>query len=1051
MINGLIRFAVSQRILVLLMVTILIGAGVYSFQRLPIDAVPDVTNVQVIILTPAPSLAPLEIERQITFPVEVAMSGLPNVEEIRSVSKVGLSFVTVVFDDSVNIYFARQLVGERLAQAREQIPASIGVPQMGPISTGLGEIYQYEIKGAPGSGQDPTSLRTAQDWIVRRQLLGVQGITEVGSLGGLEKQYQVRLDPAKLQSYSLTIRQVLEAVENNNANAGGAYIEHSSEQYLLRGIGLAQTADDISNIIVKTGKDGVPVFVRDVGEVVTGATLRQGAGVADGEGEIVTGIAIMLKDENSRTVIERVTERVEEIKKTLPRGVSIEPFYDRTDLVNRTIKTVSKNLVEGALLVIVVLILLLGNWRGALLVATIIPLSMLFAVIMMRIFGVSGNLMSLGALDFGLIVDGAVVMVENAVRRRAEAQHEGSHEPPERTILEACTEVGRPVVFAVFIIMIVYLPIMSLTGIEGKMFKPMALTVIFALIGSLILSLTYVPAALTFLLRGHVSEKESFLIRFAKQWYHPSLAFMTRYRSQALAVATALVIGSFALFPFLGSEFIPRLDEGMLVIEARSLPSVSLQQAIKSHVQAQKVLLSFPEVTKVVSKVGRAEVTIDPMSVDLADMYVALKELLLNNTANTETELVDKMAEAMERDAPDLVFGFSQPIEMRMSELIAGVRADVAIKVFGDDLDTLSQTADQIARAVRRVPGAADVKVEQVAGLPQLQITPDRPKIARYGINVSDVNDLVESIVAGKPAGQVFEGEKRFNLVVRLGEQASRDVGAINNLQVSAPSGARIPLSELADITLVEGPGQISREQTRRRVVVEANVRGRDIGSFVQEAQAVIGKQVQVPAGYYLTYGGQFENLQRASARLLIVVPLALFLIFILLFTTFGSVRQALLIYSGIPFAIVGGIFALFMRGMPFSISAGVGFIALFGVAVLNGVVMVSYINKLRDEGTSVTDAVNEGAMTRLRPVLMTALVASLGFIPMAIATSAGAEVQRPLATVVIGGLITSTLLTLLILPTLYGWFERERIKPGELEELIESTERSMADPSPAG
>ena len=1029
MINGLIRFAVSQRILVLLVVAILIGAGVYSFQQLPIDAVPDVTNVQVIILTPAPSLAPLEIERQITFPVEVAMSGLPNVEEIRSVSKVGLSFVTVVFDDSVNIYFARQLVGERLAQAREQIPASVGVPQMGPISTGLGEIYQYEIKGAPGSGQDPTSLRTVQDWMVRRQLLGVQGITEVGSLGGLEKQYQIHLDPAKLQSYALTIRDVLEAVENNNANAGGAYIEHGSEQYLLRGIGLAQNAEDISNIIVKTGKDGVPVYVRDVGEVVTGATLRQGAGVADGEGEIVTGIAIMLKDENSRTVIERVTERVKEIKKTLPKGVSVEPFYDRTDLVNRTIRTVGKNLVEGAILVIIVLILLLGNWRGALLVATIIPLSMLFAVILMRIFNVSGNLMSLGALDFGLIVDGAVVMVENAVRRRAEAQHEGSHEPPERTILEACMEVGRPVVFAVFIIMIVYLPILSLTGIEGKMFKPMALTVIFALIGSLILSLTYVPAALTFLLRGHVSEKESFLVRFAKQWYGPSLGFMARYRSQALAVATVLVMGSFAIFPFLGSEFIPRLDEGMLVIEARSLPSVSLQQAIRSHVQAQKVLLKFPEVTKVVSKVGRAEVTIDPMSVDLADMYVALKEPSEWTTAHTKTELVDKMAEAMERDAPDLVFGFSQPIEMRMSELIAGVRADVAIKVFGDDLDTLSQTADQIARAVRRVPGAADVKVEQVAGLPQLQITPDRAKIARYGINVSDVNDLIESIVAGKAAGQVFEGEKRFNLVVRLGEQASRDVGAIKDLQVSAPSGARIPLSEIADIKLIEGPGQISREQTRRRVVVEANVRGRDIGSFVKEAQEVIGKQVQVPAGYYLTYGGQFENLQRASARLLIVVPLALFLIFILLFTTFGSVKQALLIYSGIPFAIVGGIVALFLRGMPFSISAGVGFIALFGVAVLNGVVMVSYINKLRDEGKSVTDAVNEGAMTRLRPVLMTALVASLGFIPMAIATSAGAEVQRPLATVVIGGLITSTLLTLLILPTLYGWFERERVE----------------------
>jgi len=1029
MISGLIRFAVSQRILVLLMVAILIGAGVYSFQRLPIDAVPDVTNVQVIILTPAPSLAPLEIERQITFPVEVAMSGLPNVEEIRSVSKVGLSFVTVVFDDSVNIYFARQLVGERLSQAREQIPASVGVPQMGPISTGLGEIYQYEVKGEAGSGQDPTSLRTVQDWIVRRQLLGVQGITEVGSLGGLEKQYQIRLDPAKLQSYSLTIRSVLEAVENNNSNAGGAYIEHASEQYLLRGIGLAETAEDISNIIVKTGPDGVPVYVRDVGEVVTGATLRQGAGVADGIGEIVTGIAIMLKDENSRTVIDRVTERVREIKKTLPKGVSVEPFYDRTDLVNRTIRTVAKNLIEGAILVIIVLILLLGNWRGSLLVATVIPLSMLFAAICMRIFNVSGNLMSLGSLDFGLIVDGAVIVVENTVRRRAEAQHAGSKESPERTILEACMEVGRPVVFAVGIIMIVYLPILSLTGIEGKMFKPMALTVVFALLGSLILSLTYVPAALTFLLRGHVSEKESFFIRYAKKWYRPSLRFMMHNRFPGLAIAATLVIISFAMFPFLGSEFIPRLDEGMLVIEARSLPSVSLEQAIRSHVQAQKVLLRFPEVTKVVSKVGRAEVTIDPMSVDLADMYVALKEPSEWTTAHTKTELVDKMAEAMERDAPDLVFGFSQPIEMRMSELIAGVRADVAVKVFGDDLDTLSKTADNIARAMRRVRGAADVKVEQVAGLPQLQIKPDRAKIARYGINVQDVNDLVESIVAGKPAGQVFEGEKRFNLVVRLGEQASRDVEAIKNLQVSAPTGARIPLADIAEVTLVEGPGQISRDQTRRRVVVEANVRGRDIGSFVNEVQEVVAKEVQIPPGYFLTYGGQFENLQRASARLLIVVPLALVLIFILLFTTFGSVKQAVLIYTSIPLAIVGGVFALWLRGLPFSISAGVGFIALFGVAVLDGVVMVSYINQLRDQGLSVEQAVMEGAEARLRPILMTALVASLGFVPMAIATSAGAEVQRPLATVVIGGLLVSTVLKLLVLPTLYGWFERERVE----------------------
>ncbi len=1029
MINALIRFSVRQRLLVMLMVAILIGAGWYSLQRLPIDAVPDVTNVQVQILTAAPSLAPLEIERQITFPVEVAMSGLPDVEEIRSVSKFGLSAVTVVFDDSVDTYFARQLVLERLSQAREQIPESIGSPEMGPISTGLGEIYQYELKAAPNSGYDATSLRTIQDWNVRRQLLGVTGVTEVNSFGGLEKQYQVRLDPARLQSYGLSLRDVLEAVGRNNQNVGGAYIEHGSEQYLLRGIGLVESAEDISNIVVKTGKEGVPVYVRDLGVVVTGATVRQGAVTADGEGEIVAGIAMMLKGENSRTVVERVKERVEQVKKTLPKGVELIPFYDRTELVDRTIWTVAKNLIEGAILVIIVLILLLGNWRGSLLVATIIPLSMLFAAILMRLFNVSGNLMSLGALDFGLIVDGAVVMVENAVRRRAEAQHEKAGEAPEKTILEACVEVGRPVVFAVAIIMIVYLPILSLTGIEGKMFKPMALTVVFALLGSLILSLTYVPAAMTFILRGHVSEKESFIIRYAKRLYRPALAFMTRARAQVLAVATALVLVSFALFPLLGSEFIPRLDEGALAVQIQQLPSVSLTQSIRTVTEAERVLKSFPEVTKVVSKTGRAEVATDPMGVETTDVYVALKPHSEWTSALTREQLIEKMSKALEDNVPNGAFSFSQPIELRVAELIAGVRSDVAIKLFGDDLDTLKETAEKIGRVVTKVRGAEDVKVEQVSGLPQLQIKPDRAVIARYGINVEDVNDLVETIVAGKDAGVVYEGEQRFNMVVRLGEEAARDIETIKNLSVTSPTGVRVPLSQLADVALVEGPAQISREDTRRRIGVELNVRGRDVGSFVKEAQSEIEKQVKLPPGYYLTWGGTFENLQRASSRLLIVVPLALFLIFILLFSTFGSVKQALLIYTGIPFAIVGGIVALFLRGMPFSISAGVGFIALFGVAVLNGVVMVSYINRLREEGKSIADAVSEGAETRLRPVLMTALVASLGFIPMALATSAGAEVQRPLATVVIGGLITSTLLTLLILPTLYGWFERERVK----------------------
>lgn len=1033
MINGIIRFAVTQRLLVMLMVAIMTGAGLYSLQGLPIDAVPDVTNVQVQVLTSAPSLAPLEMERQVTFPVETAMSGLPDLVEIRSISRFGLSAVTIVFDDSVDTYFARQLVLERLSQAREQIPENVGSPEMGPISTGLGEIYQYELEAQDKAKYDESALRTIQDWSVRRQLLGVPGVTEVNSFGGREKQYQVRLDPAKLQAYGLTLRSVLESVTQNNANVGGAYIEHGSEQYLLRGIGLAEKADDIASIVVKTGKEGVPIYVRDLGEVVEGSTIRQGAVTSDGEGEMVSGIALMLKGENSRTVVDAIKERVEAIKKTLPAGIQLIPFYDRTELVNRTIYTVAKNLTEGAILVIIVLILLLGNWRGALLVATVIPLSMLFAAILMRVFNVSGNLMSLGSLDFGLIVDGAVIVVENAVRRRAEAQHEHSHEPPERTILEACQEVGRPVVFAVGIITIVYLPLLSLTGIEGKMFKPMALTVVFALLGALILSLTFVPAALTYLLRGRVAETESMFIRWAKRAYVPALDFVLRYRGQTLAVVTTLVLVSFALFPFLGAEFIPRLEEGSLAVQIQRLPSVSLTESINIATNAEKVLKTFPEVTKVVSKTGRAEVATDPMGVDLSDVYVELKPHEEWTTAETREELVEKMSSALAENVPQANFSFSQPIELRVSELISGVRSDVAIKLFGDDLETLKVTADKIAATVGKVQGAADVKVEQVSGLPQLQIKPDRSAIARYGINVEDVNDLVETVIAGKEAGQVYEGEQRFNLVVRLQEDASRDVETIRNLLVSAPTGARVPLSQLADIRIVEGPAQISREDTRRRIGVELNVRGRDIAGFVRDAQQAIEREIKVPTGYYITWGGQFENLQRATSRLLIVVPLALFLIFVLLFTTFNSVRQAALIYTSIPLAIVGGVLALFIVGLPFSISAGVGFIALFGVAVLDGVVMVSYINRLRDEGLSVIRAVREGAEARLRPILMTALVATLGFVPMAIATGAGAEVQRPLATVVIGGLIVSTVLKLLVLPMLYSWLERD--VEGEIEE----------------
>jgi heavy metal efflux system protein len=1029
MINSLIRFAIRQRLVILLLTVILIATGIYFMLKLPIDAVPDITNVQVQILTTAPALGPLEVERQITFSIEVAMSGLPDVVEIRSLSKSGLSSVTVVFDDSVDIYFARQLVFERLSQARDQIPESIDAPQMGPIATGLGEIYQYELRAAPGNDYNAQQLRTIQDWNVRRQLLTVPGITEVNSFGGFEKQYQVRIDPIKLQAYALSLRNVLEAVERNNANVGGAYIEHSGEQYLLRGIGLATSADDISNIVVKTGKEGVPIFVRDLGEVAEGAAIRPGVVTADGQGEIVAGIVIMLKGENARTVVGRVKERIAQIKKTLPKGVELIPFYDRTELVNRTIYTVAKNLIEGALIVIAVLIILLGNWRGALLVATVIPLSMLIAAIGMSIFKVSGNLMSLGAIDFGLIVDGAVIMVENAVRRVAEKQHAIGRslnaEEVHQTIWESATEVRRATMFGELIIMVVYLPILSLTGIEGKMFRPMALTVIFALVGSLILSLTYIPAALTIVLRGRVVETEGSIIQFVKQRYRPWLDFVLNNHTQVVAVVAGLVIVSVLLFPLLGAEFVPRLNESSFAVEARLLPSTSLSQSIQTYSAAERVLQHFPEVTKVVTKIGSAEIATDPVGVEAADIFIALKDPAQWTTARNTEELAEKMSKELERQIPGAVFSFSQPIEMRFAELIAGVKSDVAIKLFGDDLETLKAKAEQIRRVVSGVRGAEDIRVEQISGLPQLQIKIDRAAIARYGINVEDVNELVESIVAGKEAGQVYEGEQRFDLVVRLDESVGHNIETIKNLLISAPNGARVPLAELADIELVEGPAQISRESARRLIVVELNVRGRDIGSFVKEAQSKIERQVILPEGYYVSWGGQFENFKRASERLLIVVPIALFLIFLLLFSSFGSVKQSLLIYTGIPFAIVGGVLALILRGLPFSISAGVGFIALFGVAVLNGLVMVSYFNWLRAQGLSPEQAVREGAATRLRPVLMTALVASLGFVPMAIATSAGAEVQRPLATVVIGGLITSTALTLLVLPTLYVWFEQ--------------------------
>lgn len=1029
MIERIIRFSIKQKLLVIFAIILLIAGGIAAFRMLPIDAVPDVTNVQVQILTASPTLAPVEVERYITFPIEVAMNGIPNVEEIRSVSKFGLSLVTVVFHDDVNIYFARQLVFERLQVASENIPPEFGKPELGPTSTGLGEIYQYVIRPKDKTKNDAATLmemRTLQDWVAKRQLLTVPGVNEVNSFGGYEKQYQVLIDPQKLLNYNITLREVFQAVSENNANAGGAYIEHGNEQYLVRGSGLVQNINDIKNIIVKTLENGTPIYVHNVADVQLGPAIRQGAVTMNGEGEVTAGIAMMLKGENSRAVVDRVKEKVETIKKALPDSVKLEPFYDRTELINKTIWTVEKNLLEGGILVILILVLLLYNLRGGFIVASVIPLSMLFAVIMMVATGVSGNLMSLGALDFGLIVDGAVVMVENAIRKLHEKKNGTSNT---ESILESAVEVGRPVVFAVGIIIIVYFPIMTLTGIEGKMFKPMAFTVTYALIGALLLSLTYVPVMSAIMFKKKVKEKESPIIRYVKKYYAPLLKKILHKRLLVTGIAAAFVIASIIIFPFLGSEFIPQLDEGSIAIQSWRLPSVSLTTSVNTSALIEKEVLKFPEVKSIVSKTGRAEIGTDPMGVEISDIFVELKPKEEWNTGRDKEKLVDAISEKLNK-IPGIAFSFSQPIQLRVAELISGVRSDIAIKLFGEDLDVLKEKAEEIAKVVTKIDGAEDVKVEQVAGLPQLQIKIDRSKIARYGINVADVNQIIETAIGGKSTGEVFEGEKRFDLIVRFKEDARNNVDVIKNILVPTPNGSSIPLSQLADVYIEEGPSQISRERSQRRIVVEANVRERDIGSFVEEAQSKLDKTVKLPTGYYLEWGGTFENLQSARTRLAVVVPLSLFLIFVLLFISFGSVKNALLIYTGIPFAIVGGVFSLLIRGMHFSISAGVGFIALFGVAVLNGVVMVSYINQLRQEGKTLEEAVVQGAETRLRPVLMTALVASLGFIPMALSTSAGAEVQRPLATVVIGGIITSTILTLFVLPTFYMWFEKQKEEP---------------------
>ena len=1020
--HRLIDFSLKNKFLVLMLTAVMIGVGIYSMLRLPIDAVPDVTPNQVLVLTQAPGLGPVEVERFITFPVETAMSGLPGITEIRSVSRFGLSSVYIYFDEGTDIYFARRLVMERMPEAREAIPAGFDSPAMGPISTGLGEIYQFEVRG---EGMSLMDLRSTLEWDIAFKLRSVPGVVEVNSYGGELKTYEVQLDPDKMVSHKVSLDRVFEALERNNANAGGGYIERAQEQYVIRGEGLVERISDIDNIVVDAAEDGTPVYIKNLGQTQLAARVRQGAVTRDGKGETVTGVVMMLMGENSRVVAQRVREELEEIQKSLPPGVTVDTYYDRTELVAKTIRTVETNLVEGGILVIAVLLLMLGNVRGGLIVAAAIPLSMLFAFTGMVQAGLSGNLMSLGAIDFGLIVDGSVVMIENIVRRMGETKATGAAR--ENVIREAGREVARPVFFAVLIIIIVYLPILTLQGVEGKMFRPMALTVVFALIGSLILALTVMPVLAALLFKGKVQEREPKVIHWLKDRYRPLLHRSLGRPAFVGGAAAAVFAASLLLVPFMGTEFIPRLDEGAIAIQAWRLPSVALSETVKSTTLIEKTLKQhFPEVLTVISRSGVAEIPTDPMGLETSDIYVILKDRSEWTTASNREDLIAAFDAKLDAEVPGNVFSYSQPIELRVQELIAGVRSDIAVTLFGDDGAELQRIGAEITRVVSQVPGAADVKLEQTGGLPYMRVRINRDEIARYGINASQVLDVVETM-GGRQVGEVLEGQRRFALQARFMGDHRQNLDRIRDLKVADSRGRMIPLSQLADIMVEDGPAQITRENIRRRIAVEANVRGRDLGSFVADVQQAIGSQVKLPPSYYIEYAGQFENLERASQRLLLVVPLALFLIFALLYTTFGAMTPAVLIYFNIPIAATGGIVALFLRGMPFSISAAVGFIALFGVAVLNGVVMVSYFIELRQQGMSVDDAVTRGAELRLRPVLMTALVAGLGFIPMALSSSAGAEVQQPLATVVIGGLITSTALTLLVLPSLYRRFERER------------------------
>jgi len=1038
MLDKVIHFSIKNKMIVGLLTLALIVWGSYSVTKLPIDAVPDITNNQVQVITVSPSLAAEDIERLVTFPVEQTMANIPGIEEVRSFSRFGLSVVTIVFKDEIDVYWARQQVNERLNEAKTVIPQGVGIPELAPVTTGLGEIYQYVIHTKKGYEKkySPMELRTIQDWIVRRQLLGTEGVADVSSFGGYLKQYEIALNPDKLRSMNISINDVFTALQKNNQNTGGAYIDKKPNAYFIRSEGLIGTKEDIEKIVVKVNPNGIPVLIRNVASVDFGHATRYGAMTRNDEGEVVGAIVMMLKGANSSEVISNVKERITQIEKNLPEGVVIEPFLDRTKLVSNAIGTVTKNLAEGALIVIFVLVLLLGNFRAGLIVASVIPLAMLFAIALMNLFGVSGNLMSLGAIDFGLIVDGAVIIVEATFHHltgrtllqkfagRKLSQEEMNHE-----VYESASKIRSSAAFGEIIILIVYLPILALVGVEGKMFKPMAQTVSFAILGAFILSLTYVPMAAALFLNKNTAHKRNIsdrIMDFFQKIYKPTIHLALKRKVAVIITSVLMFVFSIAVFLNMGGEFIPTLDEGDFAVETRVLQGSSISQTIEAALRAAKIIKAkFPEVKEVIGKVGSSEIPTDPMPVEACDLMIILKDKSEWTSAETRDELAEKMAEALE-DIPGVTFGFQQPIQMRFNELMTGARQDVVIKVYGEDLNALTDYANKLGKIASTIEGAQDVYIEQVTGQSQIVVKFDRDKISQFGLNVEDVNQVIKAGFAGDFAGFVYEGEKRFDMVVRLDKESRQSIEDIKGLFVTAPNGNQVPVSQLAEVETKISPNQIQRDDAKRRITVGFNVRGRDVESVVKEMQSKVDKGVKFSAGYFPTYGGTFKNLIEARQRLSIAVPVALLLIFMLLFFTFHSFKQSILIFTAIPLSAIGGVFALWLRDMPFSISAGVGFIALFGVAVLNGIVLIAEFNRLKTEGmTDIKEIILNGTSVRLRPVIMTALVASLGFLPMALSQGSGAEVQKPLATVVIGGLLTATLLTLLVLPVLYWFFEK--------------------------